>query len=92
MWRPKPDSSPDFGNAAGLWAKTVNCIYIEILMKSLAETYPECGAKYRKYVTAVIDRTLAATGSKSIVLGRFLHRRESPLLRELLGLKMRLSI
>jgi hypothetical protein len=92
MWRPKPNSLSDFYNAGALWTRTVNCIYVEILMKSLAESYPECGAKYRNYVTGVVDRTLAATGPKNITLGGFLHRSKSDLLKKWLALQIPLSI
>lgn len=92
MWRPKPNSVIDLSNASGLWEKTLNCIYIEVLMKSLVETYTERGPRYMQYATGLTDRNLKVAGSKKIIFGRYLHRRDSPLLRQWLGLGIPVSV
>jgi hypothetical protein len=86
MWRRKPNVRFDMGNATTLWSRAVNCIYTEVLIKSLVEAYPDSGVEYWRYATAVVDRTLTISGSRNIALGKFLHRRESPLLARWLEL------
>jgi hypothetical protein len=77
MWRPR--GGLDMSIAKCLWAKAVNCIYIEILIKSLVECYPERALEYWRYSNAIIDRILNESQSKEIRFGTYLDRRNSPL-------------
>jgi hypothetical protein len=92
MWYGRPGSPFDLLKAKELWRKAVTSIYIEILAKSLVESFPENGQEYWDYCTAIIDKTLKESDPKDINFSTFLHRHDSPLLARWIALGISLPI
>jgi hypothetical protein len=90
MWRPR--GGLDMSIAKPLWMRTVNSIYIEILVKSLVECYPDTAMEYWRYSIAVVERILSECRSKDIRFGKYLDRRNSPLLPRWVKLGIELPI
>jgi hypothetical protein len=90
MWYQRPGSMLDHAKAKELWVKAVNSIYLEILAKSLSESYSENGQEYWNYAAAIVEKTLRESETKDIVFKKYLHRKDSPLLRRLTKLKLHL--
>jgi len=82
MWYNKQDDFQDFSRDEELWNDAVRCVYIEILAKSLVESFPNVAEQYWKHANAAVDRTLHATDGQEICLGRFLDRHDGTLLSE----------
>lgn len=86
MWYRPMNSSVSFSNARELWTKAIKSIYIEILAKSLCESFPECAQQYWDYANAIIDKTLKDTGLREVCFSKFLDRHSSPLLARWMAL------
>lgn len=70
MWLQRSHTPLDMSNAKTLWESSVNCIYREVLIKSLIDAYPENGLEYWRYANAVVDRTLERTQSSEVAFGK----------------------
>ena len=86
MWYERPDVAQDTQDWTDLWKKAVQCIYIEILAKSLVEAYPEYGPKYWEYAERIARQSLDR--GRDVVLGRYLSRHDDDLMERLVRLKM----
>jgi hypothetical protein len=86
MWYPSMISSVSFSNAREFWTKAIKSIYIEVLAKSLCESFPECAKRYWDYANATIDKTLKDTELREVCLSKFLDRHSSPLLARWMAL------
>ncbi|MFO1098569.1 MAG: hypothetical protein U1E81_10005 [Xanthobacteraceae bacterium] len=56
MWLPKKGGN--LIDPKGDFIRAIRCIYIEILGKSLAETYLDIGSEYWQYVNSIVNRAL----------------------------------
>jgi hypothetical protein len=86
MWYRPMSSSVSFPDAGELWTKAIKSIYIEILAKSLCESFPECAQQYWDYANAIIDKALQDTGLREVCFSKFLDRHSSPLLARWMAL------
>lgn len=92
MYRPINSRASSY-NAKELWAKAVKSIYIEILAKSLCESFPKYAQQYWNYANAITDRTLSdpeALGE--ICFSKFLDHHSSPLLARWMALGIDVKI
>jgi hypothetical protein len=92
MWLRRSGTPLDIRLVKDLWVSAVNCIYIEILAKSLVESSPDTAQEYWRYANSIVDRTLSNSQSREISFGKFLHRHDSDLLARWGKLGMRVAI
>jgi hypothetical protein len=69
-------TAPRPADAAANWRRAIQSMYVEILLKSVAERrviarQEEIAEKYWEYGNRVVDGTIAGTQGKRIELGRF---------------------
>jgi hypothetical protein len=92
MWYGRPGALVDNTRGRELWCKAIDTIYVEILAKSIVESYPEYGQEYWDYSKGIIDRKLAEAKMKEIGFSRFMDRRNNSTLRDWISLKIDLPI
>ncbi len=92
MWHRRTNTIFDIGSAKKLWVKAVRCIYIEILVKSLVEAYPDAAMSYWRYANSIVDGIIKRSETKNISFGKYLHRHDSPLLAQWVKLGIDLAI
>jgi hypothetical protein len=73
MWCGAVGGFVDNSRTKKLFRDTLNSIYLEILAKSLLETYPE-REEYWNYSNAIVGKVLENTESKEISFNKFLDR------------------
>lgn len=89
MWKNRPGTVLDIAKVKELWRESVQCIYVEILAKSLVEAYPEVAQEYWNYTSQMVNDMLLE--GKQIGFGRYFYRND-PLMKRLVKLKMNISI
>lgn len=83
----------DLTQVTQTWINAVRSIYIEVLAKSIALSYPDKALAYWRYANHVVDTTLAQASGKKITLSKFLYRQDaSNLLRRWVKLRRELPI
>jgi hypothetical protein len=75
MWCDRRGSTPHLPDAAANWLRAVQCMYVEILVKSLAEHRAIAARKqYWEYGNRVVEGTINRTQGKKIELRQFPDR------------------
>ncbi|MBF0560992.1 MAG: toll/interleukin-1 receptor domain-containing protein [Alphaproteobacteria bacterium] len=91
MWYNRPGQQPDWMRVGDLWERSIRCMYIEILAKSLVESVPAKSQKYWAYANGVVEEVLHQSDKANISFGPSLHSHD-PLTRkwEELGIKIKI--
>jgi len=92
MWHARAGESSATPDAAGLWRRAVDAIYLEILAKSLVAADPAGRRDYWDYATALVAQTLKRTTMVDVGLASYLGSDDSPLLARWRHLKIDLPI
>jgi hypothetical protein len=75
MWCDRQGNAPRSPDAAANWRRAIQCMYVEILVKSLAERRAIAGREqYWEYGNRVVEGTINRTQGKKIELRQFPDR------------------
>ena len=89
MWLPR--KGLDVADPNSLFERAIQCIYVEVLGKSLVETYPERGVKYWEYIKQNVERAFDGITGKVVIISTY-HYKRSDLFRRWARLGIRIAI
>ena len=92
MWRPRDGGSGNI-EPREVWQKAIQCTYIEVLAKSLADEFQKTsGLEYWRYVNGIVQALLERTANLQIGFAKFEEGGHDDLYHRWLRLAARLGI